>query len=201
MVLSKLPFLTRYSEPHTVGGQDVTVYRASTSMLQKLRVVAKPVVRACVTLFADTNKDAGVEQKQTRTGEDFSHEVKSSALSTETIKVRNAQRTEAVDLLIESLLGDGSKLLLACLISDALKDTEPTSVEADEFFRNLGIDTLQELLTAIWRVNEKTFAPLMERAGMSSAALKEAVQSKLRAVSGKPNEETSPTNSNGSAAT
>ena len=200
MSLLKLPFLNRYSEPHTIGGAEVQVFRASTSMLQKLRVVAKPVLRSFVTLFANTDKDAGVEQKQSRTGEDFFHEVKSSAVSTDTIRVRNEQRTAAVDLLIDSLLGDGSKLLLAALISDALKQPEPSSTEADEFFKTLGIDTLQELLTAIWRVNEKTFAPLMERAGMSSAALKEAVQSKLRVV-GKATEETSPISSSSSAAT
>lgn len=194
MALLKLPFLNRYSEPHTIGGAETQVFRASTSMLQKLRVVAKPVLRAFVTLFANTDKDAGVEQKQSRTGEDFYTEVKSTAVSTDTIKVRNEQRTAAVDLLIDSLLGDGSKLLLAALISDALKEPEPSSVEADEFFKALGIDTLQELLTAIWRVNEKTFAPLMERAGMSSAALKEAVQSKFRVV-GKDTEATSPTSS------
>lgn len=195
MSLLKLPFLTgRQPTEFTIGGHPVKVYRASARMLQHLRMVGKPTVRAFVALSADTTKDVSVEQTNKKTGEDFSQQVKSTALAPELATLRMEQKLSAVDQLLEGVLGETGSRLLCLLIADMLDQTEPaTPTEVNDFLKQLPIDILKQLLAAFWEVNKETFAPLLAGWGLDATTLKQAVGSRLRAVPPSDPEATSST--------
>lgn len=194
MSLLKLPFLTgRQPTEFTIGGHPTKVFRASARMLQHIRMVGKPTVRAFVALFADTTKDVSVEQTNKKTGEDFSQQVKSTALAPELATLRMEQKLSAVDQLLEGVLGETGSRLLCLLIADMLDQPEPaTPTEINDFLKALPLDILKQLLTAFWEVNKETFSPLLEGWGLTTATLKQAVGSRLKAVPNEP-EETSST--------
>jgi hypothetical protein len=203
MSLLKLPFLTgRKAEEFTIAGCPTKVYRASTKMLQHVRMVGKPAVRAFVALFADTSKDVGVEQTNSKTGENFSQMVKSSGAQPSIVQLRCEQKQAAVDQLLEGVLGENGSRLLVLLIADMLDQPEPaTQKDVDDFLRALPLETLSELLRAFWKVNEETIAPLLKGWGLDATTLKQAVGSRLRAVPLDESAETSSTSSNDSAKT
>ncbi len=184
MSILKLPFMAERGEEILVGGHLTKIYQLTPTAIGSLRVIAKPVIAAFATLFSPTERDGGVEQHFEKSGENVSQRVKTTGLSPEVIQMRVTQRASAVEALIEGLTGPAGLQVVSIVVHDALRLPEPSPAERDAFLKSVSLETLIELLSGIWKVNERALSPLVQKLGLSTEALKGAVQARLRAVRG-----------------
>lgn len=200
MSILSLPFMSVRFQEHPVNGVQTKFHGITPKALGGLKGIAKPFFKAVSVLFSSAEKDSGAEQTYTKSEAGaVSQVVKSASASAEVLRLRTEQRSMAIEQLIESLLGESTTHLLVMVIFDSLRLPQPSGTEREEFLSAISMDTLVEILHGIAKVNEKTFAPLLERAGVSPTALRKAVESRLRVV---PQEESpASTNSSTSSAT
>lgn len=197
MSILNLPFMTPRFEEHEVAGVPTKFYGITPGTLGALRGIAKPFFKAVSVLFSSAEKDGGAEQSYSKKGEDISQNTKSTPATPETLKLRTEQRSQAVEQVIESLMGEASMYSLAMVICDALRMPALSEADRKKFLDTLPMESLIELLKGIASVNKKAFAPLLEWAGVSPTALRKAVESRLRVVQS----EDSTTSSTSSATT
>lgn len=197
MSILNLPFMTPRFEEHEVAGAPTKFYGITPGTLGALRGIAKPFFKAISVLFSSAEKDGGAEQSYSKKGEDISQNTKSTPATPETLKLRTEQRSQAVEQVIESLMGEASMYSLAMVICDALRMPALSEADRKKFLDTLPMESLIELLKGIASVNKKAFAPLLEWAGVSPTALRKAVESRLRVVQS----EDSTTSSTSSATT
>lgn len=197
MSILNLPFMTPRFEEHEVAGVSTKFYGITPGTLGALRGIAKPFFKAISVLFSSAEKDGGAEQSYSKRGEDISQNTKSTPATPETLKLRTEQRSQAVEQVIESLMGEASMYSLAMVICDALRMPALSEADRKKFLDTLPMESLIELLKGIASVNKKAFAPLLEWAGVSPTALRKAVESRLRVVQS----EDSTTSSTSSATT
>lgn len=182
MSILNLPFMTPRFEEHEVGGVLTKFYGITPGTLGALRGIAKPFFKAVSVLFSSAEKDGGAEQSYSKNGENISQNTKSTPATPEVLKLRAEQRSQAVEQVIESLMGETSTHSLVLVICDALRQPVPDAEQRKKFLDTLPMESLIELLKGIASVNKKAFAPLLEWAGVSPTALRKAVESRLRVV-------------------
>lgn len=174
------------AEKHTIGTHEVLFYPISVSMLFQLKPIAKPLLAALSDLFTAHEKLVGLTQRDMR-DKDGSGLVETieTAMSPEMAEYAADRQRRAVEELVEKLLDEKNKLVLANLIIDSARDFfEGETIDIatrQEFINGLDLPVAVEFVIGIAKANKKVFNPFM-------TALPKNVQKRVRdlAVSEKP---------------
>jgi hypothetical protein len=165
--IKSAPAYSNRSVRSAVADQNVVFYPISVELVFSLRTIAPPLARVVSSLLdRDPRRDQRTSSKtwnDPNTGELSSH-VETDPVSLETTAARAASRSEAIDEMVGTVLGDDAKALLGQMILDSIRprsDTElPTQVEGLEFFCGLGLDVLKDYLSGVLKANQGVFSPL-----------------------------------------
>lgn len=193
------PFLSPQPVEHIIDGQSYKFWPVSTKMLFQLRSMAKPIAKAIGTLLSTTQNDYAKETVEV-TAPDGGYQQRTTlqAISADLAKARHAQRTEALEALVDGMMNDANAITLALLIMDSMRDnyqrSEVTPAGAQKFLSEVPAPAMVEMLAGVGAANKKLFDPLKAWVTEITATLKGQLAEQQR----KPSEETPETTSSGS---
>jgi hypothetical protein len=153
------------------GVQTHKFYTITPRLVGQLRGMVKPIFKA-FSLFSSTSvQDVGREAIETR-GANGEQQTKTliQPISDTLAKTRAAQRDQAIDLLVESLMSDGAINQLVIVCMDSMRDAFPNrgkvASEVAEMADKISVATLIEMLKGVAKANQEVIAPFREKLGM-----------------------------------
>lgn len=149
------------------GKPPVRFYAVSPGLLLQLRGMARPITQALAVLFADKDRDGGRVLRSFRdpkTGEEGTETVL-EAVSVQMATFRSQEREQAIDRLIDAVADDNTRIALARLIMDSMRDEweRPVANEAVKAFADNPALTLQAwgaMLKGVAKANAGILGPL-----------------------------------------
>lgn len=176
----KFSFLAPRFELAKVGDKELKFFAVSTRALFRLKTLAGPIAQSLVTIMSGKSQDIK------RTSRDF-HDPSTGDMGSETtlepltpniIKLRDGQRSEAVERLIQALTEDENRYIIGGLICDSLREEFPDRPTPDDTVHefmdddDMNLPAMIELIGGVAKANKGAFGPL---AGPLAAKLKAAV--------------------------
>lgn len=169
----KLSLLARKTVTKEIQGQQWTFSPVSLGLFYELKTSLEPIWLAVQTLSKP--RDGDIERhisQETRPDKSTETITVLKPMSVEMAKFRADRAEKASREAIAAILGEPSRLALARILADSLREDvgKMTDAEALEFFADLEVPTALEFLGAFIEVNAAVFGPLVSRA---VASLKE----------------------------
>lgn len=151
---------------HTVGGEEIEFFPISLGTLFEIKEIAKPLSKALAILFNDKERDYGSINRNFHTpdGEKLDNELIIEPMSVDMAKLRQSQREDSIESLMESLLDTNAQKVVGKLIMESMKNRwadveKPSSLE---FMKVIPAPTIVDFLTGVAKANKGVLGPLAE---------------------------------------
>lgn len=159
-------FLEPDGVTHAVGGEDIEFFPISLGTLFEIKQIAKPLAKALAILFNDKERDYGSINRNFHTpdGEKLDNELIIEPMSVDMAKLRQSQREDSIESLMESLLDTDAQKVIGKLIMESMKNRwdqieKPSPLE---FMKAIPAPTIVDFLTGVAKANKGVLGPLAE---------------------------------------
>lgn len=153
--------------PQEEGLREVRFYPLSAKMLGQLRGVARPIIDAFLLFTASGKTDYGQESTSTSTSDgNAQNKLVIQPITPEMAKLRQQQRSQAMEKVIETLMSPATLETLCLVICDSMRqevDRKEVETKAKAMAADIPVEMLQEFLTGVAKANKKVLAPFMEK--------------------------------------
>jgi len=176
-----------------INGTAQRFYVLSPSALRRLKDSFGPLASAFTTLLAPNKTDVASSQRTLKKDDEQIETFEVEAAALEVLRMRDAQRAEAITSIIDTLTNEASQRELMRLIVASMRDVfseedrrSPSQNFLDEMLEDMSLDTLVECLIGISSANKKLVDPFLkklpraaqERVDEVAADLKNGLQAK-----------------------
>lgn len=152
---------------HEVAGRKERFWVIKTSAALKLRPLAQPLGRILAHLTQKQDHDYAVQQKHHSSpradGVETFSETIMEPKPLDVIKFRAQQLREVVDEVVALIMAPENQQLAVDVIASSMREAFPDGApEAEEFFDEVDLGTLKEMLVGVAKANMKMFGPFQQ---------------------------------------